>query len=92
MPRNLTAALLLAAAPALADEQPVALKDAPGRETVESNCGACHSVDYIVMNSPFLDAAKWQGEVTKMIKAYGASIGPEDAKAITDYLAANYGG
>jgi sulfite dehydrogenase (cytochrome) subunit B len=92
MLRNLTAALLLAAAPALADEQPVALKDAPGHETVETNCGACHSVDYIVMNSPFLDAAKWQGEVTKMIKAYGASIGPEDAKAITDYLAANYGG
>jgi uncharacterized protein (DUF697 family) len=43
------------------------------------------------MNSPFLDAAKWQAEVAKMIKAYGASIGPEDAKTIADYLAANYG-
>ena len=91
MLRSLTAALLLVAPAALADEQPVSLKDAPGRETVEANCGACHSVDYIVMNSPFLDAAKWQGEVTKMIKAYGASIGPEDTKTIADYLATNYG-
>jgi hypothetical protein len=42
-----------------------------------------------VVSSPHLDAAKWPGEVRKMIKAYGASIGPEDAKTIADYLAAN---
>jgi DMSO/TMAO reductase YedYZ molybdopterin-dependent catalytic subunit len=27
--------------------------------------GACHSLDYIVMNSPFLDAAHWDAEVAK---------------------------
>jgi mono/diheme cytochrome c family protein len=92
MLRGLTALVLLAAALALADEQPVALKDAPGRDVVEASCGACHSLDYVVMNSPFLDAAKWQAEVTKMVKAFGAPIGPEDARTIADYLAANYGG
>ena len=43
------------------------------------------------MNSPFLNAAGWNAEVTKMIKAMGAPIGDADAKAIADYLAKNYG-
>ncbi len=85
------AALLLMVAPALADEQAIQLKDAPGREVVESNCAACHSLDYIQMNSPFPDAKLWEAEVTKMIKAFGAPIDDADAKAITDYLIKNYG-
>jgi hypothetical protein len=44
------------------------------------------------MNSPFLNAAGWQAEVTKMIKTYGAPVSDEDAKAILDYLTTNYGG
>lgn len=76
---------------ALADEQTVELKPAPGLDQVEGNCGACHSLDYIPMNSPFLNTAGWNAEVTKMIKAYGAPIGEDDAKAIADYLAKNYG-
>jgi hypothetical protein len=44
------------------------------------------------MNSPFLNAAGWDGEVTKMIKAMGAPIDDADAKAIKDYLTKNYGG
>ena len=43
------------------------------------------------MNSPFLNAAGWNAEVTKMIKAMGAPIPDDDAKAIADYLAKNYG-
>jgi hypothetical protein len=43
------------------------------------------------MNSPFLDAAGWNAQVTKMIKVMGAPIGDVDAKAIVDYLAKNYG-
>jgi hypothetical protein len=43
------------------------------------------------MNSPFLNAAAWNAEVTKMIKAFGAPIGDGDAKDIAAYLAANYG-
>ena len=58
---------------------------------MQGNCGACHSLDYIQMNSPFLNAAGWNAEVTKMIKAMGAPISDADAKAIADYLAKNYG-
>ena len=85
------AALMLSAAPALAEEQPVQLKGAPGRDVVEQNCGACHSLDYIKMNSPFLKPDGWTAEVTKMINAFGAPISADDAKAIQDYLVRNYG-
>jgi sulfite dehydrogenase (cytochrome) subunit B len=81
----------LVALPAFADEPTIKLKDGPGLDKVEGNCGACHSLVYIQMNSPFLNAAGWNAEVTKMIKAYGAPIGDADAKAIADYLAKNYG-
>ena len=77
--------------PALADEPQIKLKPGPGVDKVERNCGACHSLAYIPMNSPFLNAAGWNAEVTKMIKAIGAPISDDDAKAIADYLAANYG-
>ena len=76
---------------AQAEEPTVPLKDAPGHELVEGNCGACHSLDYIRTNSPFMTAKVWEAEVTKMINAFGAPIEPADAKAIIDYLARNYG-
>jgi mono/diheme cytochrome c family protein len=79
------------ALPAAADEKPVDLKRAPGLDKVEANCGACHSLDYIMMNSPFPGAALWDAEVTKMIKAFGAPISEADAKTIADYLKQNYG-
>jgi mono/diheme cytochrome c family protein len=81
----------LTALPAVAEEPAVHLKPGPGLDKVEGNCGACHSLDYIQMNSPFLNAAGWNAEVTKMIKAMGAPITDADAKAIADYLAKNYG-
>jgi mono/diheme cytochrome c family protein len=81
----------LSMAVAAAEEQPINLKKAPGIEKVEGNCAACHSLDYIQMNSPFLNAAGWDAEVTKMIKAFGAPIDDADAKVIADYLKANYG-
>lgn len=87
----LAAVACLSAFPAAADEAAIQLKAAPGLDKVQGNCGACHSLDYIQMNSPFLNAAGWNAEVTKMIKAYGAPISDADAKAIADYLAKNYG-
>ncbi len=74
-----------------AEEKPVVLKPGPGLDKVEKNCGGCHSLDYIQMNSPFLNAAGWNTEVMKMIKAFGAPIDDADAKAIVDYLTKNYG-
>jgi mono/diheme cytochrome c family protein len=96
--RALTIAIVAAAlaAPAFssasfADEKPIELRKAPGLEKVESNCGACHSLDYIQMNSPFMSAATWDAAVTKMIKAFGAPISDADAAAIKEYLKTNYG-
>jgi mono/diheme cytochrome c family protein len=91
--RTVLAAALAAATialPALADEKPVQLKRAPGLEQVENNCNSCHSLDYIVTNSPFPTPAVWDAEVTKMIKAYGAPIDDADAKVIAEYLKKNY--
>ena len=82
---------VVAAGVVLAQERRLELKDAPGRAQVEANCGSCHSLDYVVMNSPFLDRNGWDGSVTKMIKVFGAPISAEDAKAIVEYLSANYG-
>ena len=88
-----TAALVaMIVAPAWAEEKPVHLKSAPGLDKVEANCAACHSLDYVVINSPFLNATQWDATVSKMINAFGAPIDSADAKAIVDYLKANYGG
>jgi mono/diheme cytochrome c family protein len=90
MPRLIALALLLPAA-ALADEAQLVLKDAPGRELVLASCVMCHSLDYIPMNSVFLDRKGWEGSVGKMIKVMGAPITPEDAKQVVEYLVVNYG-
>ena len=81
----------LAATIVAAAEQRVELKAGAGRDKVEANCVACHSLDYIVANSPFMTRQVWDAEVTKMIKAFGAPVSDADAKAIVDYLSANYG-
>ena len=94
--RNRMAALctvlgLLAAASVFADESQIRLKDGDGKPLVEANCSICHSLDYIPLNSVFLDRKGWEGSVNKMIKAMGAPIRGEDVPAIVDYLARNYG-
>ena len=92
--RTLAIAALLAtavAAPAAAEEKPVQLKKAAGLDKVEGNCASCHSLDYVLINSPFPNAAVWDATVTKMIKAFGAPIDEADAKVISDYLKNNYG-
>jgi sulfite dehydrogenase (cytochrome) subunit B len=76
---------------AAAAEMPVDIKAGAGADKVEGNCAACHSLDYIRMNSPFLAAAGWDVEVSKMINTFGAPISAADAKIIADYLKANYG-
>ena len=82
----------LIAVPAMAQElQEIKLKPGPGLPKVEHNCATCHTLAYIPMNSPFLNAAGWNAEVTKMIKALGAPVSEDDAKAIIDYLTKNYG-
>ncbi len=62
----------------------------PGAEAASGYCNACHTSDYIVMNSMFLSAAAWQAEVTKMRTAFGAQIEDSAAAEIAAYLAAKY--
>lgn len=90
--RLLTGAIGLAIACGVqAGEDAIELKDGLGREQVQRNCIACHSLDYIQMNSPFLDRKGWEGTVGKMIRVMGAPIAEADARVIVDYLAAHYG-
>jgi mono/diheme cytochrome c family protein len=72
-------------------DETAAFKPGPNLDTVQSNCGACHSADYIKTQPPMKDKkAFWQAEVTKMIKVYGAQINDADVGKIVEYLAATY--
>jgi mono/diheme cytochrome c family protein len=84
------ALLSLAATPALAEE-PVQLKSGPGQDVVETRCNACHSLDYVRMNSPYLTSDGWKAEVAKMRTAFGAEIDDAEADAIVKYLTVTYG-
>ena len=75
---------------AMAQESKVVLKDGPGKDKAQQ-CLACHSLDYIQMNSRFLDKAGWTASVNKMINAFGAPIAKDDVDAIATYLATQYG-
>lgn len=69
-----------------------AYKPGPNLETVQNNCTACHSADYVKTQpqGPKFKKDFWQAEVTKMIKVYGAPIDDADVGKIVDYLAATY--
>ena len=89
--KKILLAWTLVCTPAMADESKIVLKDAPGRYVVIANCSTCHSLDYIPMNSVFLDRKGWEGSVNKMIKVMGAPIKDDDVQKILDYLAGQYG-
>jgi len=88
----LAAAIAAVAFPALAQEDKITLKDGPGKEAVEVNCSVCQSLDYIPMNSRFIDRPKWDATIKKMTGPLGATIDDKDAAQILDYLVKNYGG
>jgi hypothetical protein len=58
---------------------------------VQAACAMCHNLDYIAMNSPFLNRAGWRKTVDKMIKVMGAPLTPEEASVIVDYRDRHYG-
>ncbi len=74
-----------------AGEESIQLVPGPGRDQVTARCASCHSLDYIVMNSPFLDSAGWGRELDKMITVMGATVTPEERATIEGYLNAHYG-
>jgi cytochrome c5 len=68
----------------------VSMEEGVGKDITSSYCRICHSLDYITTQQKFTKA-KWQAEVTKMIKVYGAPISEENAKIIADYITTHYG-
>jgi cytochrome c5 len=68
----------------------VSLMEGQGMDATSRYCRICHSLDYITTQQKF-SKAKWQAEVTKMIKVYGAPISEDNAKIIAEYIASHYG-
>lgn len=83
-------AISITLGPALAGEEVLQLRDAPGRAYTTAYCAACHSLDYIQMNAEVFDRAGWEKSVRKMIDRFGAPIPEEDARRIVAYLAVYY--
>jgi hypothetical protein len=81
---------LLAGQGALASDIPMPLKAGPGDDVTNAYCNACHTSNYIIMNSVFLTPEQWKAEVSKMRSGYGAPIDDATAAAITVYLSAQY--
>jgi cytochrome c5 len=90
-----TAALsVLLVAPILAaaaDETGIRLAEGAGLPQVQATCSMCHSLDYIQMNSPFLDQAGWEKTVNKMVKVMGAPLAADDMPVVVTYLYSHYG-
>jgi cytochrome c5 len=76
---------------ATADETSLRLTEGPGLTQVQASCSMCHSLDYILMNSPFQDKAAWEKTVNKMVKVMGAPMTADDITAVVGYLDAHYG-
>ena len=93
MPLWLLASLIGAfATPAVAaDETAFVLPEGEGRERVQAMCSMCHSLDYIVINSPFQDRTAWEKTVRKMVNVMGAPLTDEDVAVIVNYLTDHYG-
>ncbi|MDP9091206.1 MAG: cytochrome c [Pseudomonadota bacterium] len=72
-------------------EASVKLTNGAQKDLVQLRCSMCHSLDYIVMNSPFLNRAAWETEVRKMVKVMGAPIPEDDVAPIVEYLSQHYG-
>jgi len=89
--KRLLLLVLLPVTAVAADEGQFRLKEGAGRELVEANCATCHSLDYIQMNSPFLDKKGWEATLSKMVNAMGAPIAKEDVPMIVEYLNQHYG-
>ena len=83
--------LLVSPVAVAADETGIVLAEGEGRNQVQAYCSMCHSVDYIVMNSPFQDKAAWEKSVRKMVDVMGAPISDDDVAVIVGYLSSHYG-
>jgi cytochrome c5 len=68
---------------------PVALPSGPGKELVEARCTACHDLERVA--SATRQKSQWPALVANMVNR-GAVATPEEAQAISSYLASHFGG
>ena len=68
--------------------KPVTLPNGAGKNLVETRCGLCHDLERVAIVKRGKQA--WPVIVNNMV-AWGATATPDEAKAISDYLAANFG-
>lgn len=66
----------------------VSLPDGEGKQLVATRCGLCHDLERITAVTRA--RAQWPTIVANMV-AWGATATPEEAKTISNYLAANFG-
>jgi cytochrome c5 len=68
--------------------KPVTLAAGAGKELVETRCTLCHDLERVTAAKR--SKAAWPGIVSNMFDRFGLAA-PDEAKAISNYLAANYG-
>jgi cytochrome c5 len=68
--------------------KPVVLPDGTGKNLVETRCGLCHDLERVATAKR--QKRSWPVIVDNMV-AWGAAATPDEAKTMTDYLAANFG-
>ncbi|SRR6266446_2201218 len=74
--------------PAATQAPPVALPDGAGRELIEVRCALCHDLGRVVAVKR--RKSEWDAIVANMINR-GASATPDEARAISTYLVAQFG-
>jgi cytochrome c5 len=68
--------------------KPVTLPDGAGKNLVETRCELCHDLERVATIKR--SRAHWPAIVANMV-ARGATVTSDEAKTISDYLAANFG-
>jgi mono/diheme cytochrome c family protein len=72
----------------LPPQKPVMLPDGAGKQLVQTRCALCHDLERVAEVKRSKE--NWAPIVANMV-AWGAPATAEEAKTITDYLAANFG-
>lgn len=68
--------------------RPITLKDGPGKDLVQTRCTQCHDLERVTATKR--SKHEWEGVVANMLERFGLQA-PDEARAISGYLAANYG-
>jgi cytochrome c5 len=68
--------------------KPVALPGGPGKDLVETRCTQCHDLERVTAAKR--SRHEWESVVTNMLERFGLQA-PDEARAISGYLSAQYG-